>query len=361
MDRRRQTNDQPLGVMPPFVGSELELSWIDQVATAMGRRIGTRGAILCFHGIDLASSPSTLHVCPSLFEVMVATARSLGTVVPLADLVGRHRAGRSTEGLIALTADDAYVSLLALEPFLTREDVSLTVFVISGALARGPSFWWDRLDDVCTHAPADRWRRFEDHCGVPDRYRRGQPAHEGRLRPLRQWVLAEHAGRWPTALEPPLAQLEADLGRRTTQRAMTADELAGFAARAGVQIGVHTISHAVLPLLPDDEVIGEVAGCHRALRERFANVLPYLAAPFGLFDARTLTLAHEAGMDVSLTLAGTPLGGSYVRELGIPRLCMVQDYTPGMVALHITGVASVVNRIRGKVTTPYPPLPSATS
>lgn len=347
--------------MPSVVRPELNVSWIDQLATAMGRRIGTRGAILCFHGVDLDASPAALHVPSSLFELIVATARGVGTVVPLSDLVGRHRAGRSTEDLIALTADDAYASLLALEPFLIREDVPLTVFAVSAALDAGAPFWWDRVDDACTHAPIDRWRRFEEECGVPDRYRRGQPAHEGRVRPLRQWVLAEHAGRWPDALEPALAQLEAELDRRTTQRAMTSDELARFAARAGVQIGVHTASHAVLPLLRDDEVIGEIAGCHAALRGRFSNVLPYLAAPFGLFDARTLRLAREAGMDVSLTLAGAPLGGAFRPERGIPRLCVVHDYTPGLVALHVTGVAAVVNRIRGRMSTTYPPLPSPTS
>jgi hypothetical protein len=89
--------------------------------------------------------------------------------------------------------------------------------------------------------------------------------------------------------------------------------------------------------------------------------LPYLAVPFGLFDARTLRLARDAGMGVSLTLAGVPFDGDFTPELGLPRLCVVRDYTPGAVALHLSGVVAVVNRMRGHRATPYPPLPSATS
>jgi peptidoglycan/xylan/chitin deacetylase (PgdA/CDA1 family) len=318
---------------------------------------------VCFHGFDVATAPSRspMHVPLASLETTVAVAQGLGTIVPLRDLVTRHAAGRDTAGLVALTADDAYASLLAAEPILIRGRVPLTVFVVSGALASGRTFWWDRLDDVGPIVTPARWRRFEDDCGLPDAYRHGQPAHEGPLRPMRQWLLAEHAGRWPEPIEAPMHALEHETGQRTAQRSMTEPELTGFVARTGVQIGVHTISHCVLPLLSDEEMKREIAGCHAHLRARFADTLPYLAVPYGLFDRRTLRLAAEAGMTASLTLAGASLPRRPDSELGVPRFCVVRGYRPGIVALKLSGVSAVVDRLRGRATTPYPPLPSATT
>lgn len=334
---------------------------IVRLAVAIGRVVGTRGAILCFHGLDVDAAPSraSIHLPLHSLEASVAVVRSLATIVPLRELVTRHVAGRGTAGLVALTADDAYASLLAAEPFLRQSAVPFAVFVVSDA--RGRSFWWDRIDDLFPLAPADRWRRFEDECGLPENYRRGQPADEGPLRPLRQWVLAEHAGRWPKALEESLFRLEEDLGRRTAQRSMTETELAGFVSRTGTEVGVHTVSHAVLPFLPDDEVVREIAHCHEDLRSRFPEVLPYLAVPFGLCDARTLRLAAEGGMTVSLTLAGGPLLTRFVPELGMPRLCVMRECTPGILALQLSGVAAVGNRLRRRRVIPYPSLPSPTT
>jgi peptidoglycan/xylan/chitin deacetylase (PgdA/CDA1 family) len=341
----------------------LDGSWADRLAATIGRAAGTRGAIVCLHGLDAAAAPSrsSLHVPLRFLEVAVAVAQSVGTIVPLRELVTRHVGGRGAAGLVALTADDAYVSLLAAEPLLERSGVPLTVFAVSDALATGRRFWWDRLDDLFPRAPADRWRRFEEACGLPDAYRRGQPAAEGPVRPLRQWLLASHAGRWPPALEAPLGRLEEDLGERTAQRSMTEAELAGFVARTGAAVGVHTASHPVLPFLPDHEVLHEIASGHDALRARFADVLPYLAVPFGLFDARTLRLAAKAGMTVSLTLAGTPLHPPFAPELGMARICVVREYTAGVLALKLSGVAALADRLRGRKAGPYPDLPSPTS
>jgi peptidoglycan/xylan/chitin deacetylase (PgdA/CDA1 family) len=352
-----------LEILVRTVRNASDASWTARLAVAMGRVVGTRGAVLCFHGLDVDGAPSraSMHVPLRLLEASVSVIRSLATIVPLREIVSRHVAGRGTAGLVALTADDAYASLLAAEPFLQRSGVPLTVFVVSAALAGGRTFWWDRIDDLFPLASPEQWRRFENECGLPETYRCGQPVDEGPLRPLRQWLLAEHAGRWPDALEEPLFRLEEDLGRRTAQRSMTEAELEGFVARTGIEVGIHTVSHAVLPFLPDDELVREIAHCHNELRARFPEVVPYLAVPFGLADQRTLRLAAEAGVTVSLTLTGVPLRPRFIPELGVPRFCVVRECTPGILALQLSGVAALVNRLRGRRFTPYPALPSPTT
>jgi peptidoglycan/xylan/chitin deacetylase (PgdA/CDA1 family) len=339
------------------------MPWMDRLAAAVGRLVGTRGAVFCFHGIDVDATPSasSMHVPLTMLEAIVDTIRGLGTIVPLRDLVRRHIAGKSTKGMLALTADDGYASWQAAEPFIRRHGIPLTIFAVSDALDTGRRFWWDRLEVSASRSHPDRWRRFEDECELPAAYREGQPANDGRVRPLRQWVLARHAGCWPKALEEPLTRLETELGPCTGQHAMTEAELARFLARTGAHVGVHTVSHAALPFLPDQEVVAEIRQGYQALRERFPDTLPYLAIPFGLFDARTLRLAADAGMKVSLTLPGCPLDQPFSAEVGMPRLCVMRKHTPGRLTLKASGVAWLLDRMRGETPSSYPVLPSPTT
>ena len=326
------------------------------------RRLASGGAILAFHGITTPELPAegTAHVSLEDFKSFVRGARRLGELVCLSELVRRHEQGGSTSGLIAVTFDDAYVGLLGeFKEFILREGVPIAVFVVTQAAADGAAYWWDRVDDVFPRTTADGWRAFENACGLPEEYRRGQPRHYGLLRPLRQWVLATYAGRWPARLEPSLQALESQAGFRTRQRSMSFAELAELAAVPGVELGVHTASHPVLPLLSDPELRQEIEGAYADLRERFASVLPILAVPFGLYDERTLRLARAAGMSASMSVAGVNLYGKHQEAL--PRYCVNRGDGPVRLGLRLLGLRDLVRRGSRCPLVPYPELPSPTS
>jgi peptidoglycan/xylan/chitin deacetylase (PgdA/CDA1 family) len=321
------------------------------------------GAVLCFHSVTTPALPGegSAHVRLEDFKAYVRFARRVGQLVPLSELVRRHEAGRNTAGLVALTLDDAYAALHSeLRAFLARERVPVAVFVVTDAAASGAAYWWDRIDDLFPRVRPERWRAFEEACGLPEEYRRGQPPEFGPLRPLRQWLLASCAGRWPSRLEPALAALEEETGHHTAQRSMTFAQIEELAALPEVEIGVHTVSHPVLPLLPDEELSREVSACFAALRERLRAPLPVLAIPYGLYDARTLRVARAAGMSASLTLGGC-LGRRGGDDRGVPRHCVGRGDTPAKLGLRLLGVPDLVRRYAGRRTPRYPDLPSATT
>jgi len=326
------------------------------------RSVASGGAILCLHGITTPELPSysDVHVPVEKFRALIAAARGVGRLVPLEELARRHGAGRNTAGLVAITFDDAYASLGEISEFVRREAVPLTVFVVAEAAALGASYWWDRIDDVFAQVPKARWRAFEDAVGLPVEYRNGQPPEYGPLRPLRQWVLAAHAGRWPAELHELLSDLEEETGTRTVHRSMTFEEVARFAALPSVDVGPHTVSHPVLPLLPDAELHREIMESFNALRERFGNVVPILAVPFGLFDNRTVSAAREAGMMASLTLAGTTLQQQRDRD-DLPRFCVSRSDTVFKLRLRLAGMFERIHRWRVRSTPRYPALPSPTT
>lgn len=132
---------------------------------------------------------------------------------------------------------------------------------------------------------------------------------------------------------------------------MTWDEIAAFAARDLVDVGVHTLTHPVLPLLDDQQAIGEIRDAYRAIRERVSSPVPILAIPFGLYTERTAQIAREAGMDASLTLANHPLRGTGP-DAPLPRLSMGRGLRRWKLMLRLT----VPRRPAS-----YPALPSPTS
>jgi len=334
---------------------------IRRAASLIYRRLSSAGSILCFHDVAASGvrSANAAHVPFESFIRILDAARDAGELVALSELVRRHLAGRSTAGLVALTFDDAYAGLRSIAHLVEHQSVPVSVFAVATAAGAGDRFWWDRVDTVHPHTAPERWRAFEDECGLPEAYRRGQPTSFGTLRPLRQWVLSRFHGLWPNELEPALASLERETGAYCVERSMTFGELAAFAARGPVEIGVHTRSHPVLPLLDDEEFVKEVGGCYDVLRDRFQNVIPVLAIPFGLFDERTVRLARDAGMTASLTLAAETLSRSNGKDW-LPRFCISASEQAWKLRVRLSGAAEPWQRLI-RPTAAYPDLPSATT
>jgi peptidoglycan/xylan/chitin deacetylase (PgdA/CDA1 family) len=288
-------------------------------------------------------------------------ASEFGQIVPLREIVRRHQQGRSTKGMIAVTFDDAYESLVSLNTdLLLREQIPITIFAAAETAANAARFWWDRIEDLHSRISADRWRRFEDACGVPETYRKGQPVGFGPLRPLRQWILKAYRGRWPAELEPALQELEQETGIRTAHRSMNFEELERLATCPWVDVGVHTVSHPVLPLLSDAELIHEIRGCQRLLSDRLGDVVPVLAVPFGLFDDRTIRLAREAGMSASLTLAGCTLRRQTSAE-ALSRFCVGEWTSPARLLLQLAGLRERLGKGGRVGRLSYPAMPSETT
>ena len=321
------------------------------------------GIVVCLHGIWESSEPSygSANISIARLEELLSLLATMTRVVPLADLLERIERGRSTLGLSAITFDDAYLSIrdLAL-PVLERHRAPACVFAVSGAAQEGARYWWDRLEDLHPRTQPARWRQLEDGSGLPEAYRQGQPRGLGPLRPLRQWILAEHRGRIPGAFAEGLTRLEDELGWRTAQRSMTMGELRDLSRHELISFGVHTHTHAALALLPDSEVRQEIDTCYDQLRDEGIPILPLLAAPYGLVDSRTSRLAAESGMRSTLLVSARSLWGR-VATSAVPRMMMSEPRQGFRLLLNLTGTADAARTLLGRREPLAPPLPSPTT
>ena len=303
------------------------------------RRLTSRGAILGCHSVTHGpdGGDAAIHVPLGELQRAVTLMEELGEIIPLRDLLDRHDGGKPTAGLYALTFDDAYVALEAARPVLGDGRTPLTAFAVSDALESGHMFWWDRLEDLLARVTRERWVRFEDTCGLPQAFRVGHAGDMGPLWPLRQYILSSFLGRLPAHMDEALSALEREAGFRTTQRSMNRDELIRFSRQPGVDIGVHTRTHPVLPLLPEREMLQEIQESYHRLRDICPQTVPVLAIPYGLFDRRTAETARAAGMTGALTLEAMVL-----RTLGAggtSRICLMRGIPEWKLAALLSGVA----------------------
>ncbi len=327
------------------------------------KRLPVPGSIVCFHSLTSGGLPASgsANVPVDLFRLILSVLREIGTIVPLSEVITRRGAGRSTDGLFSVTFDDAYAALPTLAgSLLAEEEVPACVFVATDFAAVGAPFWWDRVDDLHPHVDAERWRTFEDVLGLPAAYRAGQPREYGPLRPLRQWLLREFCGRWPTDLDSILTALEREVGISTVHRSMSFEEIRLLAASAPIEIGVHTLSHPVLPLLTDAEQRREIGRSREILEGRYGPVVRALAAPFGLYSERTVQIAKSCGLDICLSVTNQTMRSPPAPDV-LPRFIISTGQKPWKLQMKLTGLMEQFRRPAYLNSAGFPHLPSTTT
>ena len=178
---------------------------------------------------------------------------------------GYHPAGAASVAggsgrLVHVTFDDAYTSVARAIPLLERLGVPSTVFACSGY--------------------ADGGRVLD----VPE--------------------LAAEAESHPDELET-----------------MNWDELGALTER-GVEVGSHTVTHAHLTRLSDEELNRELRESRTELSDRLGRPCRFLAYPYGEEDGRVRAAAQAAGYQAAF---GLPTPGAPFDRYSVPRIGVWRD------------------------------------
>jgi peptidoglycan/xylan/chitin deacetylase (PgdA/CDA1 family) len=221
-----------------------------------GRRRGAR--ILVGHGTPAAAAPA--------LERQLRYLRRQFRVLPLAELVDRlDDQEADLDGCIALTFDDGLRSNVEIAyPVLRRLGIPATFFVCPRLVDEGRWIW--------THEA--RWR-LRAMAQSPDMVEAIKPLDL----PSRQ---ATESGlrRATPALVPGTADREAyDLAGWDELRALDPSI---------VTLGSHTMTHPILPSLPDESLETEVEGSRALLEERLQRRVDLFCYPDGAADRRVV-------------------------------------------------------------------------
>lgn len=272
--------------------------WLELTAVASGvpglKRRLLRGSslVLAYHAIVPDGARATGD--PSLHLPRAAFARQLDELLRTHDVVrldqlDATRGGRRPGAVI--TFDDAYHGTITagVEELVAR-GLPATIFV-APAYVPGGTFWWDRLGAVDALDGPTRAFLLDALAG-----------DEGEIR---RWA---HEQGISSVELPAYARCAAD------------DELLAAASRPGITLASHTWSHKNLTRLDASDLALEL---ERSLEwlETLPSSLPWLAYPYGLWNAGVAEAARSAGYAGAFKVDGGWIGpaGSCSR-FDLPRL-----------------------------------------
>ncbi len=258
-----------------------------------------RATALLYHRVaEVDHDPLGLAVSPTSFAAHVEALRD--RIVPLEQLAGDD----FPDGAVVLTFDDGYADNL---PALRGIDVPVTVFISTGHVEEGRTFWWDELGRLLHTATASAPLTV----GL-DRDVRTWPAHDAAQRELARrslhgWLQVQS----PERIEEALAQVRAWAQAPAAEdpRPLTIDELRELARH--VTIGAHGRRHASLRWLPAAEQRAEIERSRDDLRGWLGTTPTAFSYPFGVperdVDATTRAAAQAAGFTCAVVNADAPV------------------------------------------------------
>lgn len=183
-----------------------------------------------------------------------------------------------------LTFDDGYANNLLALPMLRELQVPAVFFVCPWHIENQRAFWWDVV-----------FREFAAR-KVPN------PEIGRRRREMKKLP-------WPALLSELDREfgIEASLPVSLTDRPMTAEELATFAADPLVTIGNHTQHHAILPLLDEAGARQELQTCQDSIAAICGYRPSLLAYPNGSVNSAVVGLSRSMGFLAAFTTVARPV------------------------------------------------------
>ncbi len=239
-----------------------------------------RGLILLWHRILRDDEPgldAETSVVPavraSLLRAQLQALRTIGDIVPLAQVVS-PRAGTTSDRLrIALTFDDDEPSHLHSAASILRAlQMPATFFLCGRALHELEAPWWIVL---------------EQQVAV-----RGLPAVAIDLGLRATSAAALAAACEGTSL---VTSIDERFAADAQPAQLTREDIAALAATPGVEIGFHTLRHQVLPTLSEPDLDVALREGRDTLAAVTGQPLMRFAYPHGKVDARVAAAAHRHG------------------------------------------------------------------
>lgn len=193
-------------------------------------------------------------------------------------------------GSFVVTFDDGFKdNLTTALPILEREHVPFTVFVSTGCVDSGELPWSQRLGFMLQHTTlcnvsvvfgnsisydlSSAVARAQAHLEIKSRMRNLGRDHRERILQRLQRDLD---------VEPPSDRMLRWRDLRELQD-------------HGAAIGAHTVSHALLACIGEDEARSELVTSRDALRDRLGIARPFFAFPGGSYSQALVELVHALG------------------------------------------------------------------
>ncbi len=321
----------------------------------VNRLMPRRALILAGHCVSAPTSaalPKDMRIRAQDLERILRWLARRYDVVTVAEAVRRIESGGGGRSVVALSMDDGYIDNRShLLPLLQRVGVPATVYLETRPLDERRANWTHKLfwcldaleHEAFIHRYTEISRDEKGGILLNQLVPHGQATAYHIKRVLKYEVDPVERDR---ALEVLFVELGGDDRALTDGLYMTWDDARAL-RDAGVELGGHTVGHAILSRLDEDAQAREIAGCRAALAAGLGTEPESFAYPFGRrwdFDERSAAAVRAAGFaSATTTHAGVhERGGDLLR---MPRVMIDEDAALHRVAAEACGGFQLLRRL----------------
>jgi len=280
------------------------LDW-SGVALLLRPFCGGRGAILALHrvvpeGVPVFEPGNAVRV-EHLRQVLQYVQRHGWDFVSLNEIPARLQSSRpSKRRFLAITLDDGYLdNLLYGLPLFEQFRAPFTVFPAVGFINRTVPYWPVVADALL--AKADRIAIEEPDRGTVE-YRCATP--EEKLAVFERIALPWTDPAVARRLTAVCSAARRSIVQILDEAFLSWDQLQSLSRHPLATVGVHTLTHAALARLPEDEAAHEMSAAKAELESRIGRKVAHIAYPYGSpgeCGDREFRLAREIGFATGCT------------------------------------------------------------
>ena len=197
---------------------------------------------------------------------------------------------------LAITFDDGQLDNYRFAlPVLNAMNVHASFFVVTDAIESNAVLWHDRIGysvQKLRQRDPSRLRTWLCELGVPGEVSDPVNAAIAAAKLLDRAQRSEHVDR--------LEKLSGSEVRPEWDGMMTWDQIREMRS-GGHEIGSHSTSHPILPLVADEELRNEVEQSRRVLEAEIDHEVQSFCYPNGDYDDRVSTCVRQAGYEFAVT------------------------------------------------------------
>ncbi len=205
---------------------------------------------------------------------------------------------------VVLTVDDGYRDFLRIaHPILRRYNIPATLYVVSGFLENNDWLWWNVVDYAFQNTPYSSFD-LTLRAGPDLRVSWTNAAQRTQTTD----TICEALKRLPNdqmreIVEALPGQLKVEMPARKPDyfNALTWEDARSL-SQQGVEIGAHTVTHPILPMLESEEaILREVEMGKKQIEAQLQRAADHFCYPNGDFDDRSILAVRQSGFLTATT------------------------------------------------------------
>lgn len=267
------------------------MNLISKVKRRITKLIPPYGEILMLHNVvekrSLLEDNRKIEITPAFLEQTILKYKDAGYSFVSLDEVQRQVVSkkRGEHKFACFTLDDGYAnSYETAYPIFKKHNCPFAIYVTTDFPDNKAKLWWYLLEDILLRNETLQLNGVEYDCSDFGKKNQAFKAIRGRIfNPETEIILNT------------LEQLykENDGSAYRVVKTLSWEQISELASDPLCTIGAHTVSHASLPSLSDEEIRNELSEGKKKLEDRIKKPVKHFAYPFGNWDDRVASLVME--------------------------------------------------------------------